>query len=71
MDDIQLQYLQLHDSLAKTNSPNDQPNFPNMDSLFSLLADSIPVDGKMSSLSEEQYENILRLVDLEINSAQI
>lgn len=68
MNDTQLEYLRLNDSLAKTNSPNDQPAFDDMSSLFKILKDCIPPNGKMNEITVSQYEKILLVVQKELDS---
>lgn len=70
MNDIQLDYLRLHESLAKTNSPDDQPEFDNITSLFKVLKDCVPSNGKMDQITVTQYENILSVVQNELNSSE-
>lgn len=69
MNDAQLEYLRLNESLAKTNSPNDQPSFNDIDSLFRILKDCVPSNGKMNQITIQQYEKILSVVQNELNSS--
>lgn len=69
MNDTQLEYLRLHESLAKTNSPDDQPIFDDLNSLFKILRDCIPTSGKMSQISVSQYEKIISAVQSELKSS--
>lgn len=66
MDEGRLEYLRLHEALAKTNSPNDQPPFPDLDSFIEVIS-QLPADGDLAKISHSLYGRILRLAREEIS----
>ena len=66
MDSGLVDYLRLHEAVAKTNSPDDQPPFTDMAPVFDALA-ALPPDGNMAEISEAAYDLILNLARKEIS----
>jgi hypothetical protein len=65
MTEASLAYLKLHEAMAKTNSPNDQPALQGLDSLFELLS-ALPPDGDLSQIREDLYRRIISLAKGEL-----
>ena len=68
MSNFQHDYLKLHESLARTNSPQDQPPFDDMNAVLEIFQEMLSVDGKLNTISQDQYEKLLKLVQKEIDS---
>jgi hypothetical protein len=65
MEEGAVAYLKLHEAVARTSSPGDQPPFQGLDPFFQLLA-SLPADGDLSRISEETYGQILSTAKQEL-----
>ena len=60
MEKEKLSYLRMMEAMARTNSPEDQPEFEDLSELFELLSD-LPMSGNMAEITPELYHRLITM----------